>query len=100
MEPSSAVDALVHHLVLSGIATRGHAPTVAELAAAAGVPDARVEQSFVRLRDGHGLVLQSDSLEHSVVRIDSVSAVRIFSEAPHRTPIQAGATPMPAGAPA
>lgn len=50
--------------------------------------------------DGHGLVLQSDSLEHSVVRIDSVSAVRIFSEAPHRTPIQAGATPMPAGAPA
>ncbi len=48
--------------------------------------------------DGHGLVLQSDSLEHSVVRIDSVSAVRIFSEAPHRTPIQAGATPMPAGA--
>lgn len=50
--------------------------------------------------DGHGLVLQSDSLEHSVVRIDSVAAVRIFSEAPHRTPIQAGATPMPAGAPA
>ena len=48
--------------------------------------------------DGHGLVLQSDSLEHSVVRIDSVAAVRIFSEAPHRTPIQAGATPMPAGA--
>ena len=50
--------------------------------------------------DCHGLVLHSDSLEHSVVRIDSVSAVRIFSEAPHRTPIQAGATPMPAGAPA
>ena len=48
--------------------------------------------------DGHGLVLQSDSLEHAVVRMDAVSAVRIFSEAPHRTPIQAGATPMPAQA--
>lgn len=48
--------------------------------------------------DGHGLVLQSDALEHAVVRIDSVSAVRVFAEAPHRTPIQAGATPMPAGA--
>lgn len=48
--------------------------------------------------DGHGLVLQCDALEHAVVRIDSVSAVRVFAEAPHRTPIQAGATPMPAGA--
>lgn len=46
--------------------------------------------------DGHGLVLQSDALEHAVIRIDSVSAVRVFAEAPHRTPIHVGATPMPA----
>lgn len=43
--------------------------------------------------DGHGLVLHSDDLEHSVVRIERVSAVRVFSEAPQRTPI-ASATPM------
>jgi sRNA-binding regulator protein Hfq len=48
--------------------------------------------------DGHGVVLQSDALEHAVVRIDSVSAVRVFSEAPHRTPIQSVATPMAATA--
>lgn len=48
--------------------------------------------------DGHGLVLQSDELEHAVVRIERVSAVRVFSEAPRRTPIQGGATPMPASA--
>ena len=63
MEPSSAVNALVHHLVLSGIAARGHAPTVSELAAAAGVPAARVEESFLRLSEGHGLVLQPGSTE-------------------------------------
>lgn len=47
--------------------------------------------------DGHGLVLQSDSLEHAVVRIESVSAVRVFADIPRRAPITAsGATPMPA----
>lgn len=48
--------------------------------------------------DGHGLVLQSDELEHAVVRIERVSAVRVFSDAPRRTQIQTGATPMPASA--
>lgn len=46
--------------------------------------------------DGHGLVLQSDALEHAVVRIESVAAVRVFSEVPRRTEIPAGAMPMPA----
>jgi sRNA-binding regulator protein Hfq len=45
--------------------------------------------------DGHGVVLHSDEREHCVVRMDSVSAVRIFTPAPHRTPITAGARPMP-----
>ena len=45
--------------------------------------------------DGHGVVLQSDDLEHSVVRMEAVAAVRIFSSAPQRTPIAAGAHPMP-----
>jgi sRNA-binding regulator protein Hfq len=45
--------------------------------------------------DGHGVVLQSDELEHAVVRMDAVSAVRIFTAAPGRMPIAAGAHPMP-----
>ena len=40
--------------------------------------------------DGHGLVLHSDDLEHSVVRVERVSAVRVFAEAPHRAPITRG----------
>jgi len=46
--------------------------------------------------DGFGVVLNSDELDHWVIRVESVSAVRIFSEAPVRRPIGAGARPMPA----
>ena len=45
--------------------------------------------------DGHGVVLQSDELEHAVVRMDAVAAVRVFTTAPGRTPIASGAHPMP-----
>jgi sRNA-binding regulator protein Hfq len=45
--------------------------------------------------DGHGVVLHSDELEHAVVRMEAVSAVRIFAAAPGRTPLAAGAHPMP-----
>jgi hypothetical protein len=45
--------------------------------------------------DGHGLVLESDELDHAVVRIERVTAVRIFSPVPGRTPLPAGAHPMP-----
>ena len=49
--------------------------------------------------DGHGVVLTGDELEHSVIRIESISAVRIFSPAPQkRTPVTAGAHEMPAAA--
>lgn len=45
--------------------------------------------------DGHGVVLNGDELDHSVIRMDNISAVRIFSAAPGRTPLPAGARPMP-----
>lgn len=46
--------------------------------------------------DGHGVVLNSeDGQEHSVVRIQNVSAVKIGSVAPIRTPIATGAYSMP-----
>jgi len=50
--------------------------------------------------DGHGLVLESDDMDHAVVRIERVTAVRIFSHLPHRAPITSGAHPMPGPRPA
>ena len=45
--------------------------------------------------DGHGVVLHSDDLEHAVVRMERVAAVRICSALPGRTPIAQAAHPMP-----
>jgi hypothetical protein len=46
--------------------------------------------------DGHGAVLCSDdNLEHAVVRMEAISAVRIFTAPPGRTPLPAGAAVMP-----
>ena len=45
--------------------------------------------------DGHGVVLHSAELEHAVVRMEAIAAVRVFTEAPGRVPITAGARPMP-----
>jgi len=45
--------------------------------------------------DGFGVVLHCEDLEHAVVRMESVAAVRVLSAAPGRAPIGAGATPMP-----
>lgn len=36
--------------------------------------------------DGHGVVLDHDGAEHSVVKIDRISAVRITAAAPDATP--------------
>ena len=49
--------------------------------------------------DGHGVVLQSDESEHSVIRMGSVSAVRIFAEGPRNASIASGGVPraMPSG---
>ncbi len=46
--------------------------------------------------DGHGVVLECDTLGHTVVKMDSVSAVRVLSEAPGRPPLPAGAGRVPA----
>lgn len=46
--------------------------------------------------DGHGVVLQSEDGEHSVIRMASVAAVRMYNAAPQRAPLPAGAMPMPA----
>jgi hypothetical protein len=42
--------------------------------------------------DGHGVVLHSELAEHAVVRMSSVSAVRVLSELPFRA---ASALPVP-----
>ncbi|MBA2465306.1 MAG: hypothetical protein H0V42_10075 [Nocardioidaceae bacterium] len=49
--------------------------------------------------DGHGVVLTGDDLEHAVIRMQSISAVRIFAPAPqHRVPVTAGVHEMAAAA--
>jgi hypothetical protein len=48
--------------------------------------------------DGHGVVLHSDEDEHSVIRMGSVSAVRVFTAAPMRQPLNSVTPrPMPSG---
>jgi sRNA-binding regulator protein Hfq len=36
--------------------------------------------------DGHGVILAADGAEHSVIRIQSISAVRVLTSAPGRQP--------------
>ena len=52
---------------------------------------------FIVANDGVGLVLNNDGEEHSVVRIEGISAVRISTAAPMGRPLPAGqaARPMP-----
>jgi hypothetical protein len=53
--------------------------------------------------DGHGVVLHSAGeagiAEHSVIRMGSVSAVRVFTAAPMATPLTSAVTPVPMGPP-
>jgi hypothetical protein len=49
--------------------------------------------------DGHGVVL-SDELEQSVIRMSSVSAVRMFKTVPERQPLPEGARAVPRPMPA
>lgn len=49
--------------------------------------------------DGHGVVLQSDSAEHAVVRMGSVSAVRVLSPPPFRPAVGPAPFPMPSPRP-
>jgi sRNA-binding regulator protein Hfq len=51
-------------------------------------------EGYVVAVDGFGVVLNSEGHEHSVVRMESISAVRIFDTPPSATPISSGAMPM------
>ena len=51
--------------------------------------------------DGHGVVISGDDLEHAVIRMQSISAVRVFAAAPSQqphTPVTRGPHVMPATA--
>lgn len=45
--------------------------------------------------DGHGVVLYSDDLEHAVLRMERVSAVRICTALPGRTSIEPAVHAVP-----
>jgi hypothetical protein len=53
-------------------------------------------EGFVRGVDGHGVVLVSDSLEHSVVRMEAILAVRVLGTPPSGDAPRIEAHPMPA----
>ncbi len=50
--------------------------------------------------DGFGVVLHCDDLEHAVVRMENIAAVRVLSPAPGHAPLTTGATAMPGPRPA
>lgn len=50
---------------------------------------------YVLAVDGFGVVLQADDTQHSVVRIESIAAVTIRAEAPHRRSIPERIHAMP-----
>lgn len=52
-------------------------------------------RGYVVAVDGHGVVLQETENTHSVIRIESVSAVTISSAAPHRRAIPDRVHAMP-----
>jgi hypothetical protein len=49
----------------------------------------------IAAQDGVGLVLEHESAEHSVVKMDRIAAVRIMSESPYRQELTSAAMPMP-----
>lgn len=49
----------------------------------------------IAAQDGVGLVLEHDSSEHSVVKMDRIAAVRVMSESPYRQELASAAMPMP-----
>jgi hypothetical protein len=49
----------------------------------------------IAAQDGVGLVLEHESAQHSVVKMDRISAVKIMSESPYRHELTTVARPMP-----
>lgn len=49
----------------------------------------------IAAQDGTGLVLEHDHIQHSVVKMDRIAAVKIMAESPYRQELTASARPMP-----
>ena len=74
MSGLSEFDQDLRGLLTRMIAAQGHAPTNAELAAAAGVQQAAVEDSLRRLHDNHALLLHPHRCEPWLVHPFALSA--------------------------
>lgn len=84
MSALTAFDQDLRGLLARMIAARGHAPDLAELAAAAQADPAAVEQSLRRLHDGHALLLHPHNCEPWVVHPFALSAAGCWVETPAR----------------
>jgi hypothetical protein len=57
--------------------------------------DGQWMEGRVAAQDGVGLVLEHETAEHSVVKMDRIAAVKIMSESPYRQELTSAAMPMP-----
>jgi hypothetical protein len=84
MTALTAFDQDLRGLLARMIAARGHAPGLAELAAAAQANTESVEQSLRRLHDAHALLLHPHECEPWVVHPFALSAAGCWVETPVR----------------
>jgi hypothetical protein len=75
---ATTLDSRVHHELLEGIVRTGHAPSVAALAGAVGVPSEEVALSLRRLHDGHALVLHPGTVDIWVAQPFSMSPTAVW----------------------
>ena len=84
MTALDAFDQDLRGLLARMIAERGHAPDIADLAAASGTDAGQVEQALRRLHDAHALLLHPHKCEPWVVHPFALSAGSCWVETPAR----------------
>ena len=84
MAELSEADQDLRGLLTRMIAARGHAPSLGELAQAAGIDEEQVPQALRRLHDAHALLLHPDRCEPWVVHPFALSAGGCWVETPRR----------------
>jgi catechol 2,3-dioxygenase-like lactoylglutathione lyase family enzyme len=79
-----ALDGRVHHAIIDGFITAGHAPRLEAIATAVSRPVEAVKASLQRLHEGHGVVLHPGSHEVYLAHPFSASPTGVWVEGPTR----------------
>lgn len=78
MDRHAPLDSRVHSAVLTTIVARGHAPGLAEIAAALGEGTASIAESLRRIEANHGLVLHPGSVDVWIAHPFSLSPTAVW----------------------